>query len=252
MSAASAGGGLVGYASKAGRAITNPAQPEAQAVCDRCGMWYQRGKLRNQKDWRGAALLPLYLFVCDECYDTPQEQLRAIVVPADPMPVRFALVEPFLQDETNFHTATAPPTIDSATGIPIPGSTVFVTDAGAYMTEQPIGAPAGLEAAAVMPLFDGAPYRVALPLLSVSSLGTGPITVTCSSAHGLATNDQISVSGLSDKRACGFFSVAVTTATAFTYLPVPVIPSGALLTGATRIITAKVGVPLGFEQIPQV
>jgi hypothetical protein len=39
-------------------------------------------------DWRGATLQNIQLMVCERCYDVPQQQLRAITLPADPVPVR--------------------------------------------------------------------------------------------------------------------------------------------------------------------
>ena len=87
------------YASKAGRARTDPSNPRAFAVCNRCGIWTNRYKLINQQEWRGAALMPTYVFVCPECWDVPQEQLRAIVVPADPVPIKNPRTEPFVDDE---------------------------------------------------------------------------------------------------------------------------------------------------------
>ena len=84
----------MGYASKAGRARTDASNPQAHAICDRCGFRYNHVNLRWQFDWRGASLMNIRLLVCDTCYDAPQEQLRAIVVPADPVPIE----QPRLQD----------------------------------------------------------------------------------------------------------------------------------------------------------
>jgi hypothetical protein len=67
----------------------------------------------------------------------------------------------------------------------------------------------------------------------------------------LATNAQISVQGLADNKANGFFSITVTTATAFTYEANTVIPSGSLLQSTTKMITAIAGVPWNYSQIVQ-
>ena len=91
----------MGYASQAGRARTSATNPQAYAICDRCGFVYNHVNLRWQFDWRGASLQNLRLLVCDTCYDVPQEQLRAIVVPADPMPIVNARVQDFVTAETN-------------------------------------------------------------------------------------------------------------------------------------------------------
>lgn len=211
----------MGYASKAGRASVNPSAPEAFGVCSRCGIWYQRRALTNQPQWRGAALLPLNIFVCRQCLDVPQEQLRAIVLSADPVPVYWPLVEPFADDEGG-------------------NSPVY-------------GEPVGLIQNAVMP-YDGATqtaYGVDLDPLSVTADGSTTISVTTRSAHGLSTDSQIAVQGLANVLACGFFSVTVTTATAFTYTTAEAVPAASLLTDATLMITALVGLPRGVTTIPQ-
>lgn len=239
------------YASISGRARTSPSNPQAHAICDRCGFRYNRVNLNWQYDWRGASLQNVRILVCNTCMDTPQEQLRAIVVPADPVPIDQPRTQDFAQAETNYQTVTTPPTIDPITGIPIPGTTTLSTENGQNLLTQPIGIPDGLDQSAVMPLDGKTHYRVRLYPLSVSSLGSDQISVTFSTAHGLSTNDQIVVEGLSDPNATGAYSITVTTATAFTYQTNVAIPAGALLTGTTLMVTANIGVPYGFDQIPQ-
>lgn len=239
------------YASIAGRARTSSSNPQAHAICDRCGFRYNRVNLNWQYDWRGAALQNVRILVCDTCMDTPQEQLRAIVVPADPVPIDQPRTQDFVQAETNYQTITAPPTIDPITGIPIPGTTTLSAQNGQNLLTQPIGEPAGIDQSAVMPLEGTTHYRVKLYPLSVSSLGSDQITVTFASAHGLSTNDQIVVEGLSNPDATGAYSITVTTATAFTYQTNVAIPAGALLTGTTLMVTANIGLPYGFDQLPQ-
>jgi len=240
------------YASQSGRAKTSATNPQAHAICDRCGFRYNHAELKWQYDWRGAMIQNIKILVCDSCYDTPQEQLRSIVVPADPTPIINARVQDFETAETNYQTVSAPATIDPQTGIPIPPSVTLVTQSGQQLTTQPYGQPVGLTQPAVMPLKGTTQYAVKLPVVSVSSNGTTVVTVTCSAVHNLTTNDQISVEGVTNTDACGFYSVTVLTATAFTYEPVQVIPAAALLTPTTRIITASVGLPYGYTQIPQV
>lgn len=239
------------YASQSGRAKTSATNPQAHAICDRCGFRYNHAELKWQYDWRGAMIQNIRILVCDTCYDTPQEQLRSIVVPADPTPIVNARVQDFAAAESNYQTVTAPPTIDPETGIPIPGSTTLVTQDGQQLTTQPYGPPVGLTQPAVPPLKGTTQYAVRLPVLSVSANGTTIITVTCSQPHNLETNDQISVEGVTNTKACGFYSITKLTATAFTYQTAKVIPAGALLTSTTRIITASVGLPYGYTQIPQ-
>lgn len=239
------------YASIQGRARVNPSSPEAAGVCDRCGFVYSRRALNWQYDWRGASLQNIRILVCNTCMDTPQEQLRAIVVPADPVPIDQPRTQDFAQAETNYQTITAPPTIDPVTGIPIPGTTTLSTEDGKNLLTQPVGIPADIDQSAVMPLEGKTAYRVKLYPLSVSSFGSDQITVTFSSPHGLSTNDQIVVQGLSNVNADGAYSITVTTATAFTYQVNVAIPAAALLTGSTLMVTANIGMPYGFDQLPQ-
>jgi hypothetical protein len=62
-------------------------------------MWYNHDRLRWQFDWRGTAIQNLRILVCRRCYDQPQAQLRAIVLPADPIPVQNPRIEAFEEDE---------------------------------------------------------------------------------------------------------------------------------------------------------
>lgn len=239
------------YASIAGRARTNPSNPQAHAICDRCGFRYNRVDLNWQYDWRGATMQNIRILVCNTCMDTPQEQLRAIVVPADPVPIIQPRTQDFAQAETNYQTISSIPSIDPTTGIPIPGTTTLVTEDGKNLLTQPVGIPAETDQSAVMPLYQQTAYRVQLDPLSVSSLGTDQIAVTFTTPHGLTTNDQIVVQGLANVNANGAYSVTVTTATAFTYQTNVAIPAAALLTGSTLMVTANIGMPYGFDQLPQ-
>lgn len=238
------------YASRVGRARTSPSNPQAHAICDRCGFRYNHVDLHWQYDWRGAMLANLRILVCKTCLDTPQQQQRSIVVPADPTPIMNARTQDFVSAETDYQTITAPPTIDPETGIPIPGNTTLVTQNGLQLTTQPIGPPVGLTQAAVPPLKGTTAYAVKLPVLSMAANGF-TVTVTTSAAHGLQTGDQVSVEGASNTEACGFYSITVTSGTAFTYAIAQSIAAGSLLTPTTRIITASVGLPYGYTEIPQ-
>ena len=91
----------MGWASKAGRARTSATNPQAFAICDRCNFLYNHSDLKWQFDWRGVALLNTRLLVCNSCYDTPQEQLRAIIVPADPTPIMNARTQNFVAASTD-------------------------------------------------------------------------------------------------------------------------------------------------------
>ena len=191
------------------------------------------------------------MLVCDPCYDTPQNQLRAIILPADPMPIVNPRTEQFAQDETDFVVENGTNSIDPVTGLTVYNPVNIVTQTGVSVTTQVLGNPVGLDQNAVMPLFGTDAYRVKLSPLSIASqTGTSTITVTFSSPHGLNTNDQIAVQGLSNKFADGTYSITVTTATAFTYQVNNAIPAGGLLQGTTLMVTALVGLPYNYDQIP--
>jgi len=71
-----------------GRASVDRKAPRAWAICDSCSMLYNHRDLRFQYDWAGNRLVNQNFLVCEQCYDTPQEQLRTIILPADPEPIR--------------------------------------------------------------------------------------------------------------------------------------------------------------------
>ena len=78
----------MGYASRSGHAVTNPQHPRAFGVCDACGFWFNHHKLRYAVEWQGTQLVNLRFLVCERCWDKPNDQLRAKIVPPDPVPIR--------------------------------------------------------------------------------------------------------------------------------------------------------------------
>lgn len=62
-------------------------RPRAFAVCDRCGFVYNHDELQWQFQWTGPKLQNLRFLVCKTCLDKPQEQLRTIILPPDPVPI---------------------------------------------------------------------------------------------------------------------------------------------------------------------
>jgi hypothetical protein len=213
-------------------------------------MLYNHVDLQWQYDWAGASLINKRMLVCRPCLDTPQQQLRAIILPADPVPVINPRVEAYAFNETDNLVAPQPTIYAPTTGIPIPQGSLLTTTDGIFLTTQPVGPPLGLDPNAVMPLNGSAHFDILIPVMSVTSVGTNVITVTCSSPHNLATNDQISIFGTSNDEIMGFFSVKVLTATAFSYDIIPFISSGSFLTDTTRVATCKVGLPFEYIKIP--
>ena len=72
------------------RAWANPQHPEPWGVCDRCNFRYLRSQLVWQWDYRGGTHPSnLRILVCTlTCNDVPQEQLKTILISADPIPVQ--------------------------------------------------------------------------------------------------------------------------------------------------------------------
>jgi hypothetical protein len=241
------------YASRVGRARVSSKNPQALAICDRCGFVYNHVDLAWQFDWGGASLINKRILVCQPCNDTPQNQLRAIVLPADPTPIMNPRTENFADAETDNITINAPTVTDFWTGIPILPTTTIVTQDGNNVSKQVLGNPTGLDQNAVMPLYDNVKYRVQLFPTSINYFSSSPpstVTVTFSSPHGLITGNQIAVQGLTNNLADGIYSITYQTATVFTYQVNNVIPVGNLLQGTTLMVTALVGVPYDYAQIP--
>ena len=135
----------MGYASQSGRARTSATNPQAHAICDRCGFRYNHVNLKWQYDWAGASLINKRILVCNTCYDEPQEQLREIVVPADPMPIINPRVQDFVTAEQNTRVTSGQNTTDPVTGIPIiNGDTRITQDDSVRVTQQTGEPPGGL------------------------------------------------------------------------------------------------------------
>jgi len=213
---------------------------------------YNHVDLKWQFDFAGASLINKRILVCNDCIDTPHNQLRSIVVPADPTPIMNARIQDYATAATDYIVTTAAPLIDPTTGIPIPQYQFIVDENGNYITKLPYGQPVGLDQNAIMPLQGTLHFGLDVPFLSITANGTTTISVTCSSSHNLATNDQIAIEGLTNGLATGFYSINVTTATAFNYITYSPIPAANLATSKTLMKTAKIGLPYGYVQIPQV
>lgn len=76
-----------------GSATISARNPRALAICDRCGRRTNHDRLRWQYQWQGPQLFNIRQLVCNDCYDVPQEQLRLIVLPPDPVPIQNARPE---------------------------------------------------------------------------------------------------------------------------------------------------------------
>lgn len=70
-----------------GSARIDPRNPSALGICDRCSFLYNLRDLSYQFAWAGTKLINTRLRVCKKCLDRPNEQLRARILPPDPVPV---------------------------------------------------------------------------------------------------------------------------------------------------------------------
>lgn len=125
------------YASRLGRARISAKNPQAAAVCDRCGGVLNHVDLSWQFDWAGAGLINKRLLVCNSCTDTPQQQLRSIVLPADPPVIMNARPQDYVTASTNYRVTSGQDTVNFKTGIPVPGGDVRITqDDETRVTQQ--------------------------------------------------------------------------------------------------------------------
>lgn len=88
----------MGMSSLSGHARTSISNPDPFAVCDICGNWWNHSRLNWQYQWAGNDVVNLRLLACPDCLDTPNEQLRSLVLPPDPIPTKDPRLEPFQYD----------------------------------------------------------------------------------------------------------------------------------------------------------
>lgn len=103
-----------------GHARVSMRRPAAQAVCDRCYRNFNLQDLKFQFQWAGTQLVNVRLLVCDSCRDIPQQQLRSIIIPADPLPVLNPRPEAYSLTVPS-DIATEPPLFDGADDITTEG-----------------------------------------------------------------------------------------------------------------------------------
>ena len=125
-----------------GRARVSTRSPQAFGICDRCGFLLNHASLQWQYDWRGASIQNTRMLVCSTCLDKPQQQLRALVVPADPVPIQNPRTQDYVAASTDYRT-TQGNSIDPVTGLPIPGGSTRTTQAGDERVPQQTGEPPG-------------------------------------------------------------------------------------------------------------
>jgi len=234
----------MGYASRSGRARTNPSSPRAHAVCDRCGFRYNFVDLREQMEWRGAALMNIKILVCSNCLDTPQEQLRAIVVPADPTPIVNARVQDFTLASSDSRVTSGQNTTDPRTGIPVPGGNTRITQTNDVRSTQQTGeAPFGTNQ---LPGTD--PNAVTYRTVSnATNNGSGLIRLTINTTNGMITNQRVVIQEVGGVPANGNWAITVIDASNIDLQSSTF--SGTYTSGGYVINNPSL--PYGFAQVPR-
>lgn len=78
------------------------------ATCDGCGMITNLPRLSYNYEWAGFSIVNKRTLVCYKCVDVPNEQLRTLILPADPDPVINARPEQYSVDEGLMPLMTEP------------------------------------------------------------------------------------------------------------------------------------------------
>jgi hypothetical protein len=238
------------YASRSGRARTSARDPRAFAVCDRCAIWYNHHQLKWQYDWAGASLINKRILVCDTCYDEPQNQLRAIVLPADPMPIINPRVEPYAWDEIDRRQVSGYNTTSPTTGIPVPQGDTRVTTANnaatdnTRVTQQTGEAPNGTNQ---LPGTDpnAVTYR---NVINVANNGIGAIRLTINTTNGMITGQRVNVQEVGGvTNANGVWYITVIN---FSQIDLQNSTFAGTYTSGGYVINEPAS-PYGFDQIPR-
>jgi hypothetical protein len=186
--------------------------------------------------------------VCNDCLDTPQEQLRAIVVPADPTPIVNARVQDFVSASTDQRVTSGQNTVDPVTGIPIPGGNVRVTsinglDGDTRVAQETGAAPGsrnqqpGTDPAAVT-------YRT---VSGASNNGSGLIRLTINTTNGMITGQRVVVQDVGGVPANGNWAITVVSLTTIDLQSSTF--SGAYTSGGYVINNPSL--PYSFAQVPK-
>jgi hypothetical protein len=201
-------------------------------------------------DWAGASLINKRMLVCNTCYDEPQQQLRAIIIPADPVPIVNPRVEPYAWDEIDRRQVSGYNTTSPSTGIPVQAGPTRATTIdedvqdGIRVTQQTGEAPYGKNE---LPGTDpnAVTYR---NIVSVTNNGIGFIRITVSVTSGFITGQRViiqEVGGVTN--ANGRWAITVINQTQFDLQGSTFAGS---YTGGGYVINDP-SLPYGFEQIPR-
>jgi hypothetical protein len=240
----------MGYASRSGRARTSSTNPQAHAICDRCAFRYNHVDLKWQYDWAGASLINKRILVCSTCYDEPQQQLRAIIIPADPVPIINPRVEPYAWDEIDRRQVSGNNTVNTQTGIPVQRGDTRVTTIDTdvpdqtRVTQQTGEAPYGTNQ---LPGTDpnAVTYRT---VTGAANNGIGLIRLTIATTNGMITGQNVTVQDVSGvSSANGNWRITVMNTTQIDLQGSAF--SGAYTSGGYVINNPSL--PYGFTEVPK-
>jgi len=172
-----------------GRASVSARNPRAFAICDRCGFLYNHVRLQWQFDYAGTGLINKRILVCSDCNDIPQAQLRAIIIPADPVPIQNPRAQDYVTAETNYRL-TQGNTIDPTTGLPVPGGDSRITQNDQNRVTQSTGEPSGGNNQLPGTDPNAVTYRT---ITNAADNGSGLIRLTVATTNGLRTNQTVTV-----------------------------------------------------------
>jgi hypothetical protein len=206
--------------------------------------------LRWQYDWAGASLVNKRILVCNTCYDEPQQQLRAIIIPADPMPIVNPRVEPYAWDEIDRRQVSGNNTTNPQTGIPVQqGDTRVTTIDGdipdrTRVTQQTGEAPYGTNQ---KPGTD--PNAVTFrDITNVTNNGIGIIRVTVSVTSGFITGQRVIINDVDGVDAAnGKWTITVINPSQFDLQNSSF--TGAYVSGGYVINNPSL--PYGFDEVPK-
>tara|TARA_R110000822_G_scaffold143954_10_gene282533 strand:+ start:3534 stop:4172 length:639 start_codon:yes stop_codon:yes gene_type:complete len=206
--------------------------------------------LRWQYDWAGASLINKRILVCNTCYDEPQQQLRAIIIPADPTPIVNPRVEPYAWDEIDRRQLSGYNTTNAQTGIPVQqGDTRVTTIDGdipdrTRVTQQTGEAPYGTNQ---KPGTD--PNAVTFrDITNVTNNGIGIIRVTVSVTSGFITGQRVIINDVDGVDAAnGKWTITVINPSQFDLQNSSF--TGAYVSGGYVINNPSL--PYGFDEVPK-
>jgi hypothetical protein len=187
----------------------------------------------------------LRILVCETCYDAPQQQLRAIVVPADPVPIENPRIEYFVDDESNTRITSGQNTVDPITNIPVINGNTRITQDDQTRSTQQTGEPSG--GLNQLPGTDpnAITYR---NVKNAVNNGSGLIRLTMATTNGLITGQTVIVQTVNGVPAAnGNWTITVVNSTQIDL-------QGSSFTGfyiSGGYVINNPSLPYGFTQIPQ-